>query len=408
LPLRREAREGAGTGTSQKTCRCGGASLLYRRFYLAANGDNMFFKPIIFIKALLTAVVLTVAGGCMDYGPAAEESFDFSGTDGGVFILHEGRFMYGEASLSFYLPSGGPDDTGGTPGGRLENEVFARANAMKLGDVAQSMIIRGGQGYIAVNNSGVIFVIDIDTFLVTGIIRGIPSPRYIHFVSDAKAYVTSIDDPRITIFDPRTLKITGHIDTGAHDSTEQMAAWGKYLFVTCWSYDNTILVIDTETDAIVDSITTGIQPRWITADRNGRIWALTDGGYNTSSYGYETPALYRIDPASRSIEKEFRFSLGNSPRELAINGAGDELYFIDRHVYRMPVRAEELPREPFHANSGTIYYSLGVDPRSGEVYLGDAVDYSQQGVIYRLNTEGDVIDTLRTGIIPTSFCFRYE
>ncbi len=335
----------------------------------------------------------------MDYGPAEEETFDFSGTGGGVFILHEGRFMYGEASLSFFLPSG---DTGGV----LENEVFARANAMKLGDVAQSMVIRDGLGYIAVNNSGVIFVIDTDTFLVNGIIKGIPSPRYIHFAGDDKAYVTSIDDPRIAIFDPRTLKITGHIDTGTHNSTEQMAQWGKYLFVTCWSYDNTILVIDTVTDTIVDSITTAIQPRWITADLNGRIWVLTDGGYNTSSYGYEAPVLYRIDPATRSVEQEFRFSLGDSPRELALNGSGDELYFIDGHVYRMPVSATELPREPFHANRGTIYYSLGVDPLSGEVYLGDAVDYSQQGIIYRLNAEGRVTGTMRTGIIPTSFCFK--
>ncbi len=359
---------------------------------------------------LLTAVVSTAAAACMKYGPTEEEVFDFSGSDGGVFILHEGRFMYGEASLSFYLPAAGGASGGNSRGntsGTLENEVFARANAMKLGDVAQSMVIRDGLGYIAVNNSGIIFVIDIDTLLVRGIIRGIPSPRYIHFVSDDKAYVTSIGGHSIAIFDPRTLKITGHIDTGAHTSTEQMAQWGNYLFVTCWSYDNTILVIDTETDAIVDSITTGIQPRWITADCNGKIWALSDGGYSASSYGYEPPALYRIDPATRGIEKEFRFMLGDSPREIALNGRGDEIYFLNNHVYRMPVSASELPRTPFHTNQGnTIYYSIGVDPRSGDLYLGDAIDYSQQGIIYKLNTSGEVTDTMRTGIIPTSFCFK--
>jgi YVTN family beta-propeller protein len=288
----------------------------------------------------------------------------------------------------------------------LYNEVFARANAMKLGDVAQSMTIHNGEGYMAVNNSGIIFVVDINTLLVTGIIRGIPSPRYVHFIDDEKAYVTSIDDSRIAIFNPRTLKITGHIDTGAHTSTEQMASWGKYLFVTCWSHDNTILVIDTETDTITDTITTAIQPRWITTDSAGKIWALTDGGYETSSYGYETPVLYRIDPATREIEQEFRFALCDSPRELALSGGGDEIYFINKHVYRMSVEDDKLPREPFHTNSGTIYYSLGVDPLSGDVYLGDAVDYSQRGIIYRLSPEVQLIETLRTGIIPTSFCFK--
>lgn len=362
----------------------------------------------LFNKVLVAVAILTAAAGCMDYGPVEEETFDFGGTGGGVFILHEGRFMYGEASLSFYLPSSGNGGDMDNTDGTLENEVFARANAMKLGDVAQSMTIHGGAGYIAVTNSGVIFEVDIDTFLVTGIIRGIPSPRYIHFVSDDKAYVTSIDNPRIVIFDPRTLRITGYIDTDGHTSTEQMATWGKYLFVTCWSHDNTILVIDTETDTIVDTLITAIQPRWIVADGEGKIWALTDGGYNTSSYGYEAPVLYRLDPESRSIEQEFRLTLGDSPRGLAIDSDGDEIYFINDHVYSMPVSAAELPHEPFHANSGTIFYSLGVDPLSGDVYLGDAVDYSQQGVIYRLDTQGTVIDTMRTGIIPTLFCFRYE
>lgn len=354
------------------------------------------------LRVLCAAAALcATTTGCMKYGPHQEETFDFGPGSGypqdGVFILHEGRFTYGEASLSYYIPSTG----------LLENEVFVRANGIKLGDVAQSVGIFDGKAYVAVNNSGAVFAIDPYTFRITGALFGVPSPRYIHFVSGEKAYITGYDDPRIAVFNPHTMQLTGHIDTGSHTSTEQMAAWGKWLFVTCWSYDNTVLVIDTETDRIVESLKTRLQPRWIAIDAYEKLWVLTDGGYAVSGQTREAPALYRIDAATRQIEKEFVFSIGDSPKGLALDGSRQTIYFLNGNLYRMQVNAEQLPSRPFFANNNkTIFYSLGVDPASGDVYLGDAIDYSQRAAIYRLNPDGRPVDTLRTGIIPTAFAFK--
>lgn len=71
----------------------------------------------------------------------------------------------------------------------------------------------------------------------------------------------------------------------------------------------------------------------------------------------------------------------------------------------MSVKDESLPATPFLPYAGTTYYGLGVDPRNSEVYVADAIDYVQHGVVYRFTARGRALDTLRVGITPGSFCF---
>ena len=347
------------------------------------------------IIALVALVLLT---GCMKWEYGQEESFQ--ATSRGLFITNEGNFQYGNASLSFYDPASG----------EVENEVFYRANGMKLGDVAQSMIIRGGIGWVVVNNSHVVFAIDINTFKEVGRITNLTSPRYIHFISDEKAYITQIWDNRIAVVNPRTYQVTGYIECPAMTmetgSTEQMVQWGDYVYVNCWSYQNRILKIDTRTDTVVDELVVGIQPTSLVLDRNGKMWTITDGGYEGSPYGYEAPSLYRIDAESFSLEKRFDFRLGDAPSEVQINGAGDRIYWLNDDVWEMDVEAESLPIKPFLEYQQTIYYGLTIDPLSGDVYVADAIDYQQQGKVYRFSRDGELLDEFYVGIIPGAFCWK--
>lgn len=250
---------------------------------------------------------LPALGGCMKWDYADME--EFAATGPGLFITNEGNFQYGNATLSYYDPATK----------KVENEVFYRANAMKLGDVAQSMTIHNDLGWIVVNNSHVVFAIDLRTFKEVGRITNLTSPRYIHFVSDEKAYVTQLWDNRIFIVNPRRYEITGYIEcpgmTPGSGSTEQMVQYGQYVYVNCWSYQNRLLKIDTRTDRVVDELVVGVQPTSLVLDANDKLWTITDGGYEGSPYGYDVPALYRIDAASFRLEKQFRFREGDAPRK---------------------------------------------------------------------------------------------
>lgn len=339
-----------------------------------------------------------IFAACMKWDYGDETEYDV--TAPGLFILNEGNFQYGNATLSFYNPNTG----------EAFNEVFFRANGMKLGDVAQSMAMHDGRGWIVVNNSHVIFAIDPDTFKETGRIENLTSPRYIHFVNDEKAYVTQIWDNRIAVVNPRKYEISGYIavpgmtmETG---STEQMAQIGKYVFCTCWSYQNRIIKIDTETDEVVDELHIGNQPKFMVKDKYERLWTITDGGYEGSVYGKETPALYCINSSTFQVEKKFDFKRDSEPVGLIVNGPADTLYWIDGGVWRMPVENERLPVTPFVASKDTRYFGLTINPESGDIYVADAVDYQQPGMIYRFNSVGELLQEFYAGVNPGAFCWK--
>jgi glutamine cyclotransferase len=316
--------------------------------------------------------------------------------------------MYGNSSLSFY----------DTETKKVINHVFQARNGAPIGDVAQSMTLFNGIGFIVVNNSGKIYVIDSNTAEYKGSITGLSSPRYIHVVNSQKAYVTDLYARKITIFNPSTFKITGAISVKnsasefSQHSTEKMVQYKNKVFTNCWSYDNKILVIDSETDQLSDSIEVFKQPNSLVLDKDNKIWVLTDGGFEGNPYGYERPALVKIDAASHEIERTFRFSLREHPLGLCLNSAKDSLFFINRHVWKMATTDKKLPEKPFINSTWTDvyggFYSMAIDPSNSEIYVGDAIDHAQNGVVYRYSPSGTLIDSFKAGITPSDFAFKFE
>lgn len=359
------------------------------------------------MKAFLYLFVVWLILSSCAKNPVDTVFFDFSGNRG-VYILNEGNFMYGNSSLSFYNPNTK----------RVYNQVFQARNSAPLGDVAQSMTLWTNLGFIVVNNSGKIYVTDSRTAEFKGSISGLSSPRYVHIVNAQKAYVTDLYARKITIFNPESFKVTGEIPVNNstsefnQHSTEQMIQYKNLVFTNCWSYDNKILVIDSNTDHLVDSIEVFKQPNSIVLDRNNKLWVLTDGGFEGSPYGYEQAGLLKIDAETREIERSFRFTKGDHPFNLCLNPTNDTIFFLNRHVWKMAVTEKKIPEQPFIVSEYTSlyggFYSLGVDPVSSEIYLGDAIDHRQNGTIRRYASSGKLIDEFKVGISPGDFAFKVE
>ncbi len=121
------------------------------------------YRPISFL------LVLIFFSSCQKE-PVETIYFDFS-NQSGIFIVNEGSFMYGNASLSYHSPSDK----------RTYQNIFSSRNKAPLGDVAQSMKLQNGLAWMVINNSGKIYVADENTMEFRGSITGLNSPRYIEF-----------------------------------------------------------------------------------------------------------------------------------------------------------------------------------------------------------------------------------
>ena len=327
---------------------------------------------------------------------------DFEGKRG-VFISCEGNFMYGNASLSFY----------DIENKVVYNNVFSGRNRAPLGDVAHSLASDGKHLYIVVNNSGKIVAVDLKTLEFKKSVTGLVSPRYIHFVNSSKAYISDLYARRITILNPSTFEKTGYINvsdgkTGStKHPTETFANIGNRIFVSCWASDNLILVINPETDTVIDSIRVPMQPRKMVVDINNKLWVQCDGNFTGAPGGTEMPALVRIDPETLTVEQIFRWgTITGYAGDLQINPEKDTLYIVKSDLYKMAVTSRRIPDTPLLSAANRLFYSMGVDPYNGDIYLADAMDYMQNAMVYRYSANGSAIDSFRVGINPGDFLFN--
>jgi hypothetical protein len=344
------------------------------------------------LKILILILSVFLISSCKKSGSEIDPDSIEAGLKGdGVFIINEGNFMTGNGSLSFYSYSSG----------KIFNNIFSLANGRPLGDVPNSMTISGNNGYIIVNNTGTIEVVDKNNLQSLKTIMGLNSPRNMLIVNSEKAYVSSLYSTNLAIINLLDNTITGFLSI--RRSSEVMVLYGDKAFISSWSQGKEIMVVNTLTDKTTDSIKVAPEPESMVIDKNNKLWVLCSGGYT----GQVHAELIKINPLTDAIEQEFIFPTKLSyPSCLQINKTRDTLYYVDNGIWRMSIQSAVLPTASFKQPVNRLIYKLGVDPRYERIFYTDALDYQQKGYVLQLNTQGVQIDSCRADIIPGNFCFK--
>ncbi|HTL83259.1 MAG TPA: DUF5074 domain-containing protein [Bacteroidia bacterium] len=339
---------------------------------------------------IVTGIIfISLFSSCKKDEPPAPNSNGMSIAPGdGVFVMNEGNYQGGNAKVSFYKYADGS----------VTEDLFMPANDRPLGDVGQSITMINGYAYVVVNNSGKIEVVDPHNFVSLKTITGFTSPRFVLQVSPTKAYVSDLFGGGISILNLTTNSISGYIPVA--DWTETMLMTNGQVFVCAPNHDK-VYVVDPNSNSVIDSIAVVKGGNSMQLDANGKLWFLSYGDYATSAPG----ALIRINTTTHTPEMNLPFTTFDSPTRLCMNAAHDSLYYLNYAVMRMSINDVALPIIPFISQGTMNFYGLNVNPANGDIYVTDAVDYSQRGHLVRYSVNGTLLDNKIVGVIPGGIYF---
>lgn len=317
-----------------------------------------------------------------------------------VYIACEGLYGSGNAALSLY----------DIEKGSSYEDVFKTANNAGLGDVLQSVLKIGDTLFLCVNSSNKVLAINAKDYKLIGQMN-IPTPRYILHVGNKKAYVSSLYSDKITIVDLQNIQVTGQVQMPKMN-TEGMLLLNNKVYACVWDTSNNRLYeIDPQQNTITRQIPlAGSAPQEVLEDKNGMLWVLSGNVQKA-----KTSAFTCINPTDGKIVKSFTFPARADAIKPVFNKAKDILYFVEvdynggteyNGIYELDITANELPAKPLiPAAQFQYFWALGIEPASGNIYVGDPKGFVQKGTVYVYDASGNKLKQFEVGVGPGHFYF---
>jgi YVTN family beta-propeller protein len=313
----------------------------------------------------------------------------------GIFILNEGSFSAANASLSYF----------DSDSNKMYNNVFFATNGDILGSVGNSVSIFDTIAFIVVNNSDKIEVISVNSFKRRGTIHLPPgsSPRNLAVLNASKGYVSNLYTNSCAIIDLSTYQVDGSIATGSNPEGLVIANSKLYVANSGFGYGNTMTVISTTIDEVVDSIKIGDNPITVKKDEGENVFVLCSGSYNDwNDPNDDTPgSVWKINSMNDSVIDSL--IIPGHPSRLCL-GEGDNGYFINGGAIT------EFDTQNMRIVNDTIvagnFYGLNYDPVSQMIYALDPKDYfSQNGEMIIFGKSGMEFGRHEVGLIPGTLAF---
>ncbi|MDR1593367.1 MAG: YncE family protein [Prevotellaceae bacterium] len=365
-------------------------------------------------------IVLICLAACRNDGDDIIPPTETLVTDGntgpvkGFFLLNEGNMGSNKASLDYFDYETSV----------YHKNIFPERNpgvVNELGDVGNNIAIYGDKLYAVINCSHLVEVMDVNTAKHIATIA-IPNCRYIVF-DKGYAYVSSYAGP--VLIDPNArLGYIARIDTASLTvkdtcivgyQPDEMVIAGDKMYVAnsggyrVPNYDNTVSVIDLTTFKEVRKIVAGINLHRLERDNYDNIYVTSRGDRknirsNTYILNTKTDMITHVlnlpaaelCAAGDSIyvcSVEFNDNTGKNTVSYAIINTQTQSVVSRNFITDGTEKNIEIP------------YGIAVNPDTREIFITDARDYINPGMLYCFTPDGKKKWEVTTGDIPAHIVF---
>lgn len=317
----------------------------------------------------------------------------------GVFVVCEGNYGSADGDITYYNNAQNQSIT----------SLYYSVNDVPLGDVVQSFTVADTLGFIVVNNSQKVTVVNMKNFTEVKTIYGFSYPRSTVRADQNTVYVTNgngFSDNYIYSIDLATLNKTDSLEVAS--GPENIIAVDSKVYAAIsggWNNDgNTVIEIDPVTFSVVNTFEVASVPVDLVPDKNKNIWVYCKGVPDYSNYPdvtYTGMGLSMINVSTKAVTY-FPFTSMSAPGiyNIAAGAGGNTIYYLNDGLYAIPVSATALPVTSLVEQA---FYGVEIDPESGEIVCLDAIN--SKAVVY--NTSGVEQFSFETETFPNSVVFCY-
>lgn len=303
----------------------------------------------------------------------------------GTFVLNEGNMTTENGTLTFI-----------SPGGKVTDSAYFKANGTQLGNVAQDLFIRNNKIYIIsqngktnpvgtpFNNDGLLVVANAETLKKEAAyndeLAALSWASHVAVLNDENVIIR--DNNGLQRFNTTTKALT--LIKGTRSASKlTMAVSNNKIFAAAGTK---VYVYEPNKDSITFAIDMKASVSGVVKASDGNIWVSTTGAPSKiSKINYRD---YSIIKANDITVGSVSAGFGATP---GITAKGDTLYFsgagtkIHRHIFSIGATEFMVDAKTMVENANIVYNNIAVHPLTGEVYLNTIKGYGMNFLINNIS-----------------------